>query len=312
MSDTRKLKYLIIGGASKAGTTSAFEYLKDHPAVCGSYVKQTFYFLDAALRDSGLISIYDFEKDPRAYQQFFRDCGDKNVRLEASPDYLYSPGTARRIGDYLGEGSDYYLIFLLRNPVSRVVSWFTYGKQQGKVPAEMDFKTFVEKNRPDVPYTFTDMPFTAVYTGMYSRYLKPFFDVLGAARIRVYFYEDLIRDPKSFIEKLCRDTEIDPSFYETYAFGRYNESLDIKNARLAGGYARLRRWVMQTLYKNQLLYTLTGPFKRMISKAYKSMNTKPLEKPEIDPAALRSLEQVFTEDIQKLEKLLGQKTPWVS
>lgn len=38
--------YLIIGGTTKAGTTSIFRYLSAHPDVCASSLKETRFFLD--------------------------------------------------------------------------------------------------------------------------------------------------------------------------------------------------------------------------------------------------------------------------
>ena len=39
-------RYLIIGGTTKAGTTSLHAYLSDHPQVCASSIKETRFFLD--------------------------------------------------------------------------------------------------------------------------------------------------------------------------------------------------------------------------------------------------------------------------
>ena len=38
--------FLIIAGASKAGTTSVFNYLANHPQICASVAKETRFFLD--------------------------------------------------------------------------------------------------------------------------------------------------------------------------------------------------------------------------------------------------------------------------
>ena len=39
--------YIIIGGTTKAATTSLYFYLADHPNVCASNIKETRFFLDA-------------------------------------------------------------------------------------------------------------------------------------------------------------------------------------------------------------------------------------------------------------------------
>lgn len=40
-------RFGIIGGGSKAGTTSVFNYLADHPEICAADAKETRFFLDA-------------------------------------------------------------------------------------------------------------------------------------------------------------------------------------------------------------------------------------------------------------------------
>src|SRR6266513_2759700 len=90
-------KFLIIGGTSKAGTTSVFNYLTNHPQIC-SFTKETRFFLDT---DYPLPSDKRYEKNgPEAYLSFFESGGyqpSENWRLEATPDYLYSPSTAHAI-----------------------------------------------------------------------------------------------------------------------------------------------------------------------------------------------------------------------
>ena len=38
MKNVRDYHYLIVGGTTKAATTSLFTYLADHPAVCAGYL----------------------------------------------------------------------------------------------------------------------------------------------------------------------------------------------------------------------------------------------------------------------------------
>lgn len=63
ISDTKfVLPNLIIGGTLKAGTSSGYTYLKGHPEVCVSSVKETHFFerdySKNALENSKLYSSY--------------------------------------------------------------------------------------------------------------------------------------------------------------------------------------------------------------------------------------------------------------
>ena len=66
---------LFIVGAPKSGTTSLYEYLKGHPDVFMSVVKEPCYFSrDLALDDSGNFLVY--ERDEKLYYDLFAEAGN--------------------------------------------------------------------------------------------------------------------------------------------------------------------------------------------------------------------------------------------
>lgn len=87
-------KYLIIGGSTKCGTTSVFSHFEFHPDICPCIMKESRFFwnndylLEAASRDHTRYS---------AFSDLFQNCENKKLRLEATPDYLYSSATAYKI-----------------------------------------------------------------------------------------------------------------------------------------------------------------------------------------------------------------------
>src|SRR5947199_9809161 len=87
-------RFLIIGGTSKAGTTSVFNYLAGHPEVCPAE-KETRFFLDA---DYPLPSKRRYqENNSETYWSLFQSGPQENWRFEATPDYLYSANSAGAI-----------------------------------------------------------------------------------------------------------------------------------------------------------------------------------------------------------------------
>jgi hypothetical protein len=108
-----KPDFLIIG-AQKSGTTSLYQYMQTHPRILMSSEKEIHYF------------DYNYEKElpwylsqfPLKYENFRR-----NLIGEATPNYLYHPPCAERIGKVLPETR---LIALLRNPVERAISHYFF------------------------------------------------------------------------------------------------------------------------------------------------------------------------------------------
>ena len=130
--------YLIIGGTTKAGTGSLFKYISDHPEVCGSNTKETRFFFDQSCYP--LEAFYSLDDGLEKYETFFSHCPEKRFRVEATPDYLYSPSTAQNISNTL---QDVKLLFILRHPVERLVSWYRFSKQQGLLSKDIGLDTYV-------------------------------------------------------------------------------------------------------------------------------------------------------------------------
>lgn len=102
-----KPDFLIIG-ASKSGTTYAFNLLRQHPQLCLPKEKELNYF------------DYNFNKGKKWYRHLFPFKTTKGkITGEASPCYLYHPYAAERAFNY---NPNFKLIIFLRNPVNRAIS----------------------------------------------------------------------------------------------------------------------------------------------------------------------------------------------
>ena len=113
---THSPDFLIIG-AQKSGTTSLHYYLNQHPNLTGSYPKELHYFN----RD------IHFNKSFGEYKKHFRGIKKKDTLLfEATPAYIYHPGSAELIKKHLPNTK---LIVILRNPVQRAYSAWNHYSQ---------------------------------------------------------------------------------------------------------------------------------------------------------------------------------------
>src|SRR5262249_17888741 len=119
------LPNLIIAGAPKCGTGSLFKWLSDHPQVCGSRVKETFYLMD---RGHPLLK-YDsnfYTHGLDGYKAYFTHCNNcRKIIVEATTHYIYQK-TALEVLSCLETKPQ--IIFVLRKPSSRVYSSYQYTK----------------------------------------------------------------------------------------------------------------------------------------------------------------------------------------
>jgi hypothetical protein len=100
----------VIAGVQKAGTTALFDYLSEQPELSLSHIKETHFFDDDE-RDWA-------RPDYAAYHALF-DAPDGRPRGEATPIYLYWPGSLERMAAY---NPAMRIIVLLRDPVARAWS----------------------------------------------------------------------------------------------------------------------------------------------------------------------------------------------
>jgi hypothetical protein len=311
-TELSRQRFLIIAGTSKAGTTSVFNYLATHPQICPSSAKETRFFLDV---DYPLPSKRRYEIDGlEAYLSFFDDngAGRKEAwRLEATPDYLYSPSTPRVIREAL---PNVHLIFLLREPASRLLSFYRFGQAMNEIPLTMTFDQYVELQSDNLGPTsgeaYQHPAFFALQHGRYSVYLKPFLELFGRSSLHILFYEELRRDPLSFMTTICRSTGIDELYFRSYSFDVLNRTVDVWSPFVHQSYFKvkdgLRRWVRHTPSVRSCL----RPIRRGLDGAYKKLNLRKSKKISISRSTELFLRSYYKNEPVALKKLFGIEVPW--
>ncbi|WP_452221585.1 sulfotransferase domain-containing protein [Lacinutrix salivirga] len=304
MKDT----YLILSGTSKAATTSVFNYLADHPNVCESSIKQTNYFLDSETQSTlGLYSTYQYSNDMVNYKNYFSCQESQPFKLEATPDYMYYNESANRLKAFT-KAHKTKLIFILRDPVSRFKSWYSFGKQQGDLPESTSFSDFYTQSKN---YKGNSSPSLMAYqTGFYSKYLIKFFRDFDSENIEVFFYEELIENPSNFIINFSKRVGLDSTFYNHYDFKHYNKTVKTRSKSINVIYNALRSFYIKYLFKGKVGVKFGQVLKSIFSPLYKKLNTQKLTPKSIDDTVIMQLEADYKQEKQEILKLIG-KTPWI-
>ena len=294
--------YLIVGGTTKAATSSLFAYLKDHPEVCGANIKEVGFFVD---KDYPLKIKYRFEDGIERYEEFFT-LGGGGIRVEATPDYLHSPGTAERIHKTL---SDVRFIFILRDPVKRLVSWYRFACQNSRFPKKSSFDEYVNDQkqglRRDEHYMY------ALEQGHYAEYIQQYLKLFGKGRVLVLIYEDLLADPREILKRICYLIGIDPAFYDDYKFKVYNRTLSMRNAWIHGHYYDLKLKVGTFTHDKPLVQKIFRIARMIFEPLYLSLNEKRRKEwLEVSPETRSFLRKYYEMDVRELERIIDRKIPW--
>lgn len=271
MESTLIKSYLIIGGTTKAGTGSLFKYVSDHPEVCGSNTKETRFFYDQSIYP--LDAFYSLIDGVEKYETFFSHCPERSFRAEATPDYLYSPSSPKSISNSL---SDVKLLFILRHPIDRLVSWYRFSKQQGLLNKDISFDRYVEdqfkKIDQGVNYS-KQQHLHALEQGRYSHYLKSYLEIYREDQILILDYADLKNDPKSLLKRIAAFRGFSPDFYDNYDFQVINPTRTMKNQTINRIYVRFRQLTRKYTHNKQLIHDSLHHLRLWFEPLYLSVNT---------------------------------------
>lgn len=294
--------YLIVGGTTKAATTSLFSYLADHPAICAATYKETRFFLST---DYPLPSKYRYQGDVEAYDALFPNSDVKQLRVESTPDYLYCDKARERIAASLPYAK---LVFSLREPISRLISWYRFGKQIGKLPETLNFDAYVELLF--APVEQEEQYLQTLQQGCYTIYLEPYFTQFGPKRIHILFYEELAAQPSNVMADLCNFADIDADFYNDYVFKVTNRSENMRNSELHRKYRDFRFRLRQWTHNKPIIHTPLRTIRKTIEPLYLRLNTQPTQEIQISEKTQQRLIDYYKSDTLALSELIGKPLPW--
>jgi hypothetical protein len=302
-------RFLIIAGTSKAGTTSVFSYLANHPQICPAE-KETRFFLDA---DYPLSSKTRYQKDgPEMYLSLFGSGLPENWRLEATPDYLYSPNTPHFIRQTL---ANVRLVFILREPISRLLSWYRFARKRTVIPDDMTFDDYVSIQRDDgtrVPQQRAHPAFYALEHGRYSVYLRTYLELFGEPSVYISFYEDLRRGALGFIIPICRWLGIDEAYFGDFQFDIINKGSDVHSRYLHKAYMESGRHARSLLRRAPKLRMLLRQIRPRVDAIYAKLNVAESKELRMSAATKEFLLWYYKDEPARLREMLGVEVPWRS
>jgi hypothetical protein len=291
----------IIAGVNKAGTTSLFVSLSAHPQVAPATVKETRYFLPAR---------YGHPLDPvSVYESYFEAATDEPIRLEATPSYVYGgKPLIDRLVEVCGAPK---VIVVLREPVSRLLSFFEYQKVRLRFPEEMTLEEYLEQADAVPADAFDADPDVEKWIGFrggcYADYLPAWRDALGD-NLRIVFFEDLTADPDVVLHDLAVWLGIDPSAFPEDALSSENRTTSFRNR----GFQRVALVVNDRFER---FWRRHHKLKQRLRAVYYRLNGRKA-KPPVSEATRAALEERYREPNHRLAEQLramgyADLPPWL-
>ncbi len=301
-----------IVGAAKAGTTSLYHYLDQHPDIYMSPMKEPTYFsfevrpenfetdrlkqaemaVENAIRYvqgpmnekrlSGIVC--DWEH----YQRLFAAATTQRALGEASVAYLWSPSAAREIARRIPHAR---IIMILRAPAERAFSQYLHAVSDGILA--QPFRDYVRACLRDGGEGFgIHRPFLEI--GFYADQVQRYLDHFPREQIGIWIYEEAKGRQREFVSEVFEflgvDREFRPDISRRYLEPHIPRMIKPRNALQQAGiwklFKRLTPAALKPLIKNAV---------------YRPMGSTTLEAQ--DKALLLDF---YRNDIRRLEGILGR------
>lgn len=298
-----ELPNIIIPGAPKAGTTSITAILDQHPDVFMPALKEPRFFISDVIKNLSDqdplkkylfdISIHDWEKYKKMYDV------DAKFKIDGSIQYLfYYKNTIPLIKKHLG---DPYIILILRNPIYRALSNYSFNKRSEKC------STLIEAIKDELNGGRENLnSFYHYYgQGLYYEQVKQFQE--NFTNVSVLFYEDFSRDNLAFVNSICDILKI----------SRIEKIQDLPNLNTSANLTFIGQLIIGNRSPLNLLFKYIMPYfinrgtlyqAKIKLKAKFAQKDEKIILSEEDKSYLRNL---YKDDVAKLMGLLNMaKAPW--
>lgn len=293
-NESFRLPDFIIPGAAKSGTTSLYQMLAQHPSIYfPPSRKEPFYFSFGGEKPT--YTDQKFNELPiwqtPEYLKLYRDAMSDQICGDASTSYLYTAQKSIQLirEMYGDQHRELKIIILLRNPIDRAYSHYTYLIRNG-----FETRSFEEaiSEKGIAEWKSKRWGFDYLAYGAYAHQVAAFKS--NFPETKVWLLEDL-KQGNRMISEVFRFLNV--------------SNIDIKRVAKANpsGIPK-NRGVVNLLRRNAIIKTIGKSLPSSVQQSLKGrrdeLMSKFLEKRPMSLNTRKQLQQYYREDVLKLEEII--------
>ena len=286
-----KVDFFIVG-APKAGTTSLYHYLSEHPQVEMSSQKEPDYFSDKAIHEQGMYYNKNRVNTLDKYESLFVQ-KESVVYGEGSVSYLFYDNVAEDIKKYNPNAK---IIIMLRNPIERAFSHYLMDYRLGLISDSFE-NIIAKKSKHKNAHLFYQQ---YIEVSKYAKQIQRYLDFFEKDNILFIDYEDFKNNLLETVDQVYNFLKISAEFAADINT-KYNTFSMPKNK------------VIRFIYSFGFIRkTLTFLFPIYLVKNIRDFLFKADKKPELLKETRSQLRIIFNDDIKKLEQVLSKDySKWI-
>ena len=286
-----KVDFFIVG-APKAGTTSLYHYLSEHPQIEMSSQKEPDYFSDKAINEQGMYYGKNRVNTLDKYESLFVQ-KESVVYGEASVSYLFYDNVAEDIKKYNPNAK---IIIMLRNPIERAFSHYLMDYRLGLISDSFE-NIIAKKSKHRNAHLFYQQ---YIEVSKYATQIQRYLDFFEKESILFIDYEDFKKNVSKTVGKVYDFLNISTEFAADINT-KYNTFTMPKN--------KVIRLIYSFVFLRKILTIL---FPIYLVKHIRVLLFKSDKKPELLKETRSLLKKIFNDDIKKLEEVLAKNySKWI-
>jgi hypothetical protein len=290
------LPNFFIVGSRKCGTTSLYFYLKVIPGVYMSPVKELFYFAPHAVQTDA----FDVIRDKKEYLGFFQKAKGYTAVGEATPGYLWDSDAPKLIHQTVPHAR---IIMILRDPIERAYSQYLRLVKYRGVKSSFYDELMRDYKSQEKLYGISEL---YVELGMYYEQVKRYFDIFGREQVKVIIFEEFIQHIELTVNEVLAFLGVNHTV--TAAIRGHYHPDSVPRSRLSRLVFAFFRWLRARNIKFYKILALLPD--SLVESAPEKILFKRTQKPKIDPKPVKFLQEIYRDDVLRLESLLGRSLPW--
>jgi hypothetical protein len=290
----RRPDFFIVG-APKCGTTAMYSYLKQHPEVFMSEIKEPSFF------GTDLHKNYPWFRTEVEYLACFAEAANEKRAGEASTCYFYSKRAAQEIREFNPCAS---IIIMLRNPVDMIRSFHSQQLYQGDEDIA-DFEAALEAE--EKRKRGLCLPATAgTLEGLFYRelakvaeHVQRYVDIFGCENVHIILFDDLKRDTAMVYRETLSFLGVTADFQSELPIVNPNKQARSQTAQkfLVHPPSIVRRFGCATMPRRLRQRLFVGLWR---------LNTRYGPRSAMTPELRRRLQGEFAPEVERLGKLLDR------
>jgi hypothetical protein len=285
-----------IVGSAKAGTTSLYHYLRQHPDVFMSPVKEPHYFSQVA-PDPELRFIYAHKsvRDEASYQKLFRGANQEKAIGEASTSYLWDEKTPARIKAAVPAAK---IIIMLREPAARAHSHYLNDVREG-----IEKRPFLQALEEDYARARKGWGISHLYVelGLYAEQVRRYRASFSEKNVLVLFFEEFSADTELILRRVW-------DFLKLEAPRCGHDEYQVTHNAYAAPRSIVAQAILGTPVLRAMGRLLPNPLRRLGRDRILLRREK---KPALDPRAHDFLREIYEPDRARLVEMVKRGLPWI-